>query len=156
MVGDGLPDELTLDEALAFLDQITDFGKPYPVVILTGGDIMKRVGLEQILRHAYELGIPVSMAPSATPLLNESAFSMMKKFNVRSLSLSLDGASKITHDWLRGLSGTFDFTLSLMKKVIQEGFTLQINTTVFKRNVRELPELLKILIAINYGRSFPF
>ncbi|MEM3363395.1 MAG: TIGR04053 family radical SAM/SPASM domain-containing protein [Thermoplasmatales archaeon] len=141
-----LPDELTLDEALAFLDQITDFGKPYPVVILTGGDIMKRVGLEQILRHAYELGIPVSMAPSATPLLNESAFSMMKKFNVRSLSLSLDGASKITHDWLRGLSGTFDFTLSLMKKVIQEGFTLQINTTVFKRNVRELPELLKILI----------
>ncbi|MEM0141206.1 MAG: TIGR04053 family radical SAM/SPASM domain-containing protein [Thermoplasmatales archaeon] len=141
-----LPDELNTEEALSFLDQITGFGRPYPVVILTGGDIMKRNGLEQILAHANELGIPASMAPSATPLLNDDAFIMMKKFNIRSLSLSLDGATKSTHDWLRGLNGTFELTLGLMKKIVKEGFTLQINTTVFKRNVRELPDLLKILI----------
>ena len=39
---------------------------------------MKKRGLEQILQRAKELGIPASMSPSATPLLNEESFSMMK------------------------------------------------------------------------------
>jgi AdoMet-dependent heme synthase len=32
------PQELTLPEALAFLEQIKDFGSPLPHLILTGGD----------------------------------------------------------------------------------------------------------------------
>ncbi|MGC8645136.1 MAG: TIGR04053 family radical SAM/SPASM domain-containing protein [Thermoplasmata archaeon] len=143
---DPLPDEMTTEEALAFLDQITGFGKPYPIVIMTGGDVMKRVGLREILSHARDLGIPVSMSPSATPLLDDSAMGMMREFNVRSLSLSLDGATSPTHDWLRGLDGTFDRTMNLIKRITSEGFTLQVNTTVFKRNARELPDLLKILL----------
>jgi radical SAM protein len=143
---DALPDEMTLEQSLSFVEQVKEFGMPYPVLILTGGDIMKKRGLEDILRRTKELGIPASMSPSATPLLNDEAFAMMKKYGVKSLSLSLDGASSDTHDWLRGYIGTFDKTLDLARKVISEGFTLQINTTVFKRNVHELPQLLKILI----------
>lgn len=143
---DPLPDEMSLDQSLAFLEQVTEFGKPYPVVIMTGGDVMKKKGLREILSHARDLDIPVSLSPSATPLLNESSFSMMREMNVRSLSLSLDGATPSTHDWLRGLSGTFDRTMKLIEKISKEGFTLQINTTVFKRNVYELPSLLKILL----------
>lgn len=143
---DALPDEMNLEESLEFIDQIKEFGKPYPILILTGGDIMKKRGLEAILRRARELGIPASMSPSATPLLNEDAFGLMKKYGVKSLSLSLDGASSDTHDWLRGYLGTFEKTVSLARKLISEGFTLQINTTVFKRNIHELPQLLKILL----------
>jgi len=143
---DPLPDEMSLDQSLAFLEQVTEFGKPYPVVIMTGGDVMKKKGLREILSHARDLDIPVSLSPSATPLLNESSFSMMREMNVRFLSLSLDGATPSTHDWLRGLSGTFDRTMKLIEKISKEGFTLQINTTVFKRNVYELPSLLKILL----------
>ncbi|MEM0135838.1 MAG: radical SAM protein, partial [Thermoplasmatales archaeon] len=138
---EGLPDEMNIEQSLSFVDQIRGFGRPYPVLILTGGDIMKKAGLEEILRRANELGIPASMSPSATPLLNEDAFAMMKRYGVKSLSLSLDGASSDTHDWLRGYIGTFDKTLDLARRVISEGFTLQINTTVFKRNVHELPKL---------------
>jgi radical SAM protein len=137
---------MSTEESLRFVEQIKEFGPPYPVLILTGGDIMKKRGLEEILRRARELGIPASMSPSATPLLNQDAFEMMKRYGVKSLSLSLDGASSDTHDWLRGYVGTFDKTVDLARKVISEGFTLQINTTVFKRNVHELPQLLKILI----------
>lgn len=143
---DALPDEMNLEESLSFIEQIKEFGKPYPILILTGGDIMKKRGLEEILKRARELGIPASMSPSATPLMNEDAFRMMKKYGVRSLSLSLDGASSDTHDWLRGYIGTFEKTLDLARRLISEGFTLQINTTVFKRNVHEMPQLLKILL----------
>lgn len=143
---DALPDEMNLDESLSFVEQIREFGSPYPVLILTGGDIMKKSGLEEILKRTKELGIPTSMSPSATPLLNENAFALMKKYGVKSLSLSLDGASSDSHDWLRGYIGTFDKTLDLARRIISEGFTLQVNTTVFKRNVHELPRLLKILL----------
>ncbi len=143
---DALPDEMNLDESLSFVEQIRGFESPYPVLILTGGDIMKKSGLEEILKRTKELGIPTSMSPSATPLLDEKAFGLMKKYGVKSLSLSLDGASSDSHDWLRGYIGTFDKTLDLARRIISEGFTLQINTTVFKRNVYELPQLLKILL----------
>lgn len=143
---DALPDEMDIGQSVSFVDQIKEFGPPYPVLILTGGDIMKKRGLELILRRAKELGIPASMSPSATPLLNDDSFSMMKRHGVKSLSLSLDGASSETHDWLRGYIGTFDKTVELAKRIISEGFTLQINTTVFKKNVHELPQLLKILL----------
>ncbi len=143
---EALPDEMDIEQSLSFVEQIKQFGAPYPVLILTGGDIMKKRGLGQILQRAKELGIPASMSPSATPLLNEESFSMMKSKGVKSLSLSLDGASSETHDWLRGYIGTFDKTVELARRIISEGFTLQINTTVFKKNVHELPQLLKILI----------
>ncbi|MCL4447534.1 MAG: TIGR04053 family radical SAM/SPASM domain-containing protein [Candidatus Thermoplasmatota archaeon] len=143
---EALPDEMDLEHSLSFVEQIKEFGPPYPVLILTGGDIMKKRGVETILEKAKELGIPASMSPSATPLLNSEAFAMMKRHGVKSMSLSLDGASSDSHDWLRGYIGTFDKTLDLARKIIAEGFTLQINTTVFRRNVNELPQLLKILL----------
>lgn len=143
---EGLPDEMDVQESLSFVRQVKEFGPPYPILILTGGDIMKKRGLEEILERAMEEGIPVSMSPSATPLLNEEAFAMMKKYGVKSLSLSLDGAIPETHDWLRGYVGTFDRTVELARRIVSQGFTLQINTAVYRRNVNELPELLKILL----------
>ncbi len=143
---DALPDEMNIQESLDFISQIKDFGKPYPVLILTGGDVMKKRGLEEILKKAKELEIPVSLSPSATPLLNSSSFDMMKKYGIKSISLSLDGASASTHDWLRGAEGTFDRTIKLINETISRGFTLQINTAVFRKNVMELPDILKILI----------
>ncbi|MGC8655520.1 MAG: TIGR04053 family radical SAM/SPASM domain-containing protein [Thermoplasmata archaeon] len=145
-ITNALPDEMNVDQSINFINQIKDFGPPYPVLILTGGDIMKKNGLEIILQKTKELGIPVSMSPSATPLLNENAFEMMKRYGVKSLSLSLDGARAETHDWLRGIDGTYERTIRLSKEIISRGFTLQINTAVFRRNVYELPYILKILI----------
>jgi len=143
---EGLPDEMNISESLEFVGQIEEFGRPYPVLILTGGDIMKKKGLLEILKKSQEIGIPTSMSPSATGLLNDGAFEMMRKYGVRSLSLSLDGSNAATHDWLRGFPGIYDRTLQLIDRIISEGFTLQINTAIFKRNVKELPELLKLLL----------
>lgn len=143
---EGLPDEMNLEQSLEFVEQIRDFGRPYPVLILTGGDIMKKKGLQDILRKAKEIGIPASMSPSATELLNVDAYEMMERCDVRSLSLSLDGATATTHDWLRGYDGIYDRTIRLIREIVDRGFTLQINTAVFKRNVFELPELLKLLL----------
>ena len=66
-ITDPLPDEMNIDQSLNFLEQIVGFGKPYPVLILTGGDIMKKRDLERILSKSKELGIPCLLYTSPSP-----------------------------------------------------------------------------------------
>ena len=44
-----LPDELTDHETIHFIKSILNFGKPYPVLILTGGDMMRRKNINNII-----------------------------------------------------------------------------------------------------------
>lgn len=143
---EALPDEMNLSQSIDFIRSLTDFGKPYPILIITGGNMLLKNGLVDILKAASDSEIPISVSPSATPILNKEAFELFRKFNVLSMSLSLDGSNPETHDWLRGFSGTFDNTLSLMREAILSDINLQINTAVIEKNVMQLPEILKILI----------
>ena len=67
------PNELTLDEGLALLDEITRFGRPYPHVVLTGGDPLNRPDLHDLVRGATERRIGCSLAPAATALPSASS-----------------------------------------------------------------------------------
>ena len=65
-VPDAHPDELSFDQGVAFLKQITEFGDPLPHLILTGGDPLKRRDLYELIDEARKLGIGVSITPAAT------------------------------------------------------------------------------------------
>ena len=116
-----LPGELSHKEGLALIDQITQFGKPYPVLILTGGDVLRRRGLFDLIAHARHSGLHFGLAPSATPLLTEEAIDRLQESGVNTISLSLDGASPATHDRLRGVDGTFARTLAMTSYARSKG-----------------------------------
>ena len=63
------PDELTTVEGLTFLDRLLGFGRPYPHIVFTGGDPLRRPDLEILVAAATARGICASLAPAATPLL---------------------------------------------------------------------------------------
>ncbi len=142
-----LPDELSYDDGIKFLKSITEFGKPYPVLILTGGDMMRKYKIDSIIETAESLEIPVSISPASTSLLTPERLSYFKLHKVLSVSLSLDGNKEI-HDWLRG-PGAYDITSNLINDVQSSGLKLQINSVVMKRNLYYLPELLKFLTSKN-------
>ncbi|WP_337860990.1 TIGR04053 family radical SAM/SPASM domain-containing protein [Ferroplasma sp.] len=142
-----LPDELTDEDAKLFINSITEFGKPYPVLILTGGDMMRRKNIDFIIEQAEEDGIPVSISPAATDLLTYDRIKYFQKHHVLSASLSLDG-NKEMHDWLRG-NGVYDKTMELIKLMNAMHMKLQINSVVMRKNIEQLPELLKNLIINN-------
>ena len=62
------PDELTTAEAERLIQQLTVFPKP-PLLVLTGGDPLKRVDVFDLISEARTLGLTVAMTPSATPLV---------------------------------------------------------------------------------------
>jgi AdoMet-dependent heme synthase len=142
-----LPGELSLGQAERFLQSLTGFGRPYPVLVLTGGDVLMRSDLLELVRRARELGLPVAVSPSVTPRLEPGLLSALHDAGVKVASLSLDGATPETHEGLRGVAGHFEATLAALRLVRSHGFTVQVNTVVRPENVEELPKLAAIVAA---------
>ncbi|WP_393971240.1 TIGR04053 family radical SAM/SPASM domain-containing protein [Oxyplasma meridianum] len=142
---DPQPGELDPEESLNFVRSLKDFGKPYPVVILSGGDVMKKSNLEEIARELHSEGIRYSISPSATNLVTEEKMQYLKDNGMVSVSLSLDGGSPEIHDKIRGVKGAFQKTMDIIDLLSKLGIKVQINTTVMRENISELPRVFSIL-----------
>src|SRR5574337_536242 len=139
------PFELSTDEAKALLGQLRAFGDPPPQLVMTGGDPLKRPDFFDLVRHGRSIGMPVSVAPSGTPLLTPDAIAMLADNGVMSMSLSIDGATAMSHDRFRGVTGCFDTTMRAIQAVRAAGIPLQINTLVTPETMAELPGVFRLL-----------
>ncbi len=139
-------DPLTLDtdDARRLLDQIERFGKPRPLVIFTGGDPFKRADLFELVAYGTEIGLPIAVSPSATPLLTFDHLLRLKQNGAKAISLSLDGSTPDIHDTFRGVAGSFRRTINGCRFATAAGLRLQLNTTVTRFNLLDLPNILRI------------
>ncbi|MEH1017411.1 TIGR04053 family radical SAM/SPASM domain-containing protein [Micromonospora sp. CPCC 206060] len=133
--------ELDTDEAIALMTQVAAFGRPAPLFVITGGDPFQRPDLEILVQRGSELGLPVSVSPSGTPTLSREALAGLGAAGARAISLSLDAATAAGHDGFRGVPGVWDLTMRAWRDAVELGLKVQINTTVTRRNVRDLPEI---------------
>ena len=132
------PLELKEDEAYQLLNDIKGFGKPYPHIVLTGGDPLNHPYVFNILAKGAEMGMVMSLSPSATKNLTAPLFAELKRLHVQSISLSLDGASAKTHDAFRGIPGCFDETMHAARLAYEAGMPMQINTLVAENTIDDL------------------
>jgi len=138
------PEELTGEESKALIDQLASFPRP-PMLVLTGGDPLKRADLFDLIRHAASRGLHVALTPSATPLATREAFAEAQAAGVRALGISLDGADAQTHDAFRGWEGSFDRTLRMLADARDLGLPVQVNTTITRRNFHQIDQIAELL-----------
>lgn len=136
------PAELDTAEGRALLDDVRSMGS---MLILTGGDPMKRPDLFELIHYARDIGVPVSITPSTTPLLTRDAIARFRELGVAALGVSLDGPSPEVHDAFRGIAGTFDHALAVLAWAREVGMPVQVNTTVTRRTLPHLPALYRLL-----------
>ena len=137
--------ELTFAEAQRLIGSLKAFGRPFPILVLTGGDPAKRPDIFDIISYAREQGLRVAMTPSATPLITRD---MVKRFagaGLVRLALSLDGKDAATHDGFRGVAGSFDRTMQILDWCDEFGLETQIHTTVTRHVLHDLPELAELI-----------
>ena len=140
------PFELNTSEAFAFIEQVS---RAQPeLFVLTGGDPVVRSDLPLIISYAAEKGLRVALSPSATPRLLQADFQKLKQLGVARISLSLDGASRATHDAFRGVSGTWNWTFQALAKAAEVEIQVQINTTFTRRNLSEFDAFVALLDTI--------
>lgn len=140
-----VPGELTTAEGLRFIDALAAFGKPSPILIITGGDVLMRPDLDQLVQHSRAVGVHVALAPSVTPLLTDERLQQLRTAGVKVASISLDGASPATHEGLRGIDGHFPATLAAIDRMRAHDFVVQVNTVVTADNVHELPTIARLV-----------
>ncbi|MDR3707786.1 MAG: TIGR04053 family radical SAM/SPASM domain-containing protein [Capsulimonadaceae bacterium] len=140
------PNELNTQQSKALLDQFAQFPKK-PTLIFTGGDPMKRDDIYDLVRHAADLGIVTAMTPSATPLVTYDALARLRDAGISRLALSLDGADAETHDGFRGVPGSYERTFEILADARRAGITLQINTTITKRNLDQVDAMAELIAA---------
>jgi AdoMet-dependent heme synthase len=137
------PDELTTEQGTDLLREIKRFGKP--LVVFTGGDPLKRPDLDEMIATASREGLVTFLSPSGTPLLTHAALHRARQCGLRGVSLSLDGSNEAIHDAFRGVRGSFQWSLEGAAAAVGLGLTLQINTTLTRHNLRDLPAIADLV-----------
>lgn len=138
------PRELDTTEAMSLIEQLAAFGNR-PILVLTGGDPLMRRDLFDLARYADELGLRVSLTPTATALATEQRMRQARAAGIRRVAFSVDAADPLTHDSFRGFSGSFARTRAAIAAATQAELSIQINTTVCATNVSELPVMAEQL-----------
>ncbi len=124
------PRELTLEEIRGVLTDIrTNFAVP-PLMVFTGGDPVERDDLDAILRASVAAGLHTAVSPSVTPLLTRPVLEKWAEIGVKTVSLSIDGATPEVHDGFRRMPGTFGASIQRAHDVKALGLGLQINTSL--------------------------
>ena len=141
----GLPGELTRAEGRDLVDQVAGFGRPYPILVLTGGDCLLREDLFDLVEHATSLGVPVALSPSVTPMLTPAMVGRIADSGVKAVSISLDGATETTHEGVRAIDHHFEDTLAAIRALVGAGLTVQVNTTVMRENMHELADVAALV-----------
>ncbi len=140
-----LPGELRTEEGKRLIDSLTEFGRPYPILILTGGDPLMRKDIFQLIDYAVERGIRIGLAPAVTPLLTEETIDKIVEHGVKAISISLDSSFPEVHDAIRGIEGTWERTVWAIKEFLKRDVAVQVNTVVMRETVEGLPEMVKLL-----------
>lgn len=136
-----LPGELTHDQGLDVIDQVAELGTP--ILVLSGGDPLKRKDLLPLLRYGKKKGLRMGTIPAATPLLTREVVVALKETGLDQMALSLDAPSAAAHDQFRQVPGAYAKTMEAIQWAHEVKLPLQINTVIGRHNFGQLDEMIE-------------
>jgi heme b synthase len=140
------PRQLSTAEAFRLVDDLAGFQAPV-ILILTGGDPLQRADIFEIATRATQAGLRVVMSPSGTQV-TPATVARLKAAGVQRISVSLDGSTPALHDGFRQVPGAFAEATRSLAYAREGGLPFQINTTVTRHNLHDLPAMLRLAVEL--------
>jgi len=134
--------ELSTEEGKGLMDDVKAMGS---MMILTGGDPMKRPDLFALIDYARQIRLPLAVTPSTTPVLTRDAIRRFRELGVAIMGVSLDGPNPEVHDAFRGVPGTFEHSLKAIEWAREFALPVQVNTTVTRETLPHLSAVYHLL-----------
>ena len=135
--------DLTTHEGLKLLNDLAFLG--CKKVVLSGGEPFLRKEWDLFARRIIDLNMELIIISNGT-IFNEEIANKLYFLGTSSLGFSLDGATAETHDYVRGVKGSFDKVINTFKLCNQKELYNSAVTTVHKYNFKELDNILTLLI----------
>ena len=133
--GPGQAEELTTQQCKKILLAVADYSPC--TLIFTGGEPLEREDMLELIAYSVSVGLQPVLATCGYRI-DETMMGQLKEAGVAALSLSLDGASRETHDVLRQAKGGFDAVMQAAELAKSHGIPFQINTTLSRINAAEV------------------
>lgn len=140
------PRELSTAECLDLVHQLADLGTE--LVTLSGGEPTLRRDWDVIAREVASRGVWVNMVTNGVYRDAEAAADIARRARAAGLcnvAVSIDGPAGI-HDAIRG-DGAFDRALQGVAAFVEVGLPVTLMTTVSRRNLHALDEVLHVALA---------
>ena len=112
-------------------------------VKLTGGEPLMHPQISRLLEIARREELPVTIETNGvlcSPALAREIASSVRPF----VSVSLDGADAETHEWVRGVPGSFEAACAGIRNLVSAGLRPQVIFTVLRRNVGQLEAVVEL------------
>ena len=145
--------ELTTEQCYRLLDNIASFAQP--IIILTGGEPMLRDDIYDIAAYGSKLNLRMVLAPCGS-LIDDAAAKKMITSGIQCISISIDGANASSHDAFRQVDGAFSTAMTAIETAKRHNLPFQINTTITKHNLTELPDIMRLAEKIGAVTFNPF
>jgi len=135
--------ELTTDEAKAFIDDLADF--KVPVLLFSGGEPLMRHDLFELAHYAVEHKIRAVLSTNGT-LITPKAAEHLKSAGVSYVGVSLDGVEE-TNNKFRSAPGAFQAALEGIRNCKRAGVKPGLRFTVTKYNLADVPKIFDLIEA---------
>lgn len=135
------PGELTTRDAFAMVDDLAAYG--VPVLLISGGEPLRRHDLEEVAAHAIGLGMRVVLSTNGTLLTSERA-RRLRDLGVSYVGVSIDGRPE-THDRFRGARGAFAASMRAISACQDAGLKTGLRFTLTRQNLDDLPWLFDLM-----------
>ncbi|MBP1675954.1 MAG: radical protein [Bacteroidetes bacterium] len=154
---DALVPDMPGEDFMKVLDDIKPYVNPHKtMIVLTGGEPLLRKDLAACGMEIYKRGFPWGMVTNGYAL-TRTKLNQLLAAGLRSVTVSIDGLNAETHDWMRGIQGSWTKAIDAATLVATTpGLVYDVVTCVNQRNIDDLEAIRALLIdrGIKHWRLF--
>lgn len=142
--------ELTTTQAMEFASEIVK-NKIFWVAI-SGGEPLMRTDIIKIISYLTKNNVCVMLSTNGM-LVSEEMATRLKEAGIRSIQVSIDGATSDVHDRFRGVKGSYEKAVQAVKFFIKAGIPdVTIASVATKITFREIPKIIDLAAKLNISR----
>lgn len=138
-------DDLDTREGIDLIDQVAALARP--IIVFSGGEPLMRPDIFELAAHAKARGLRAALATNGTKI-DAALARRIRDTGFDRVAISLDGAKASTHDSFRGIPGSQEKAIAGLEALRALGVGTQVNFTVARHNVAEIPDLYEMALAL--------
>lgn len=136
-------DELTTDEIIEGIDKLSRLG--VASIAFSGGEPTVHPGIIDLIKHASEDGMYVSMATNGFKTAKIERAKEFADAGLEFVQISLDGLNPETHDNFRGVPNSWNRAVQSIKNFLELGVFVEVSTTVTQENYEEIHGMIDFM-----------